>query len=89
MEYKFQHPVPKEYNLEKDYYEKDVIRKKDLVHNAKYKGLCRNTEEAIWNAEENAFVYDRFKFGLTYEDYIEHIEDDSGYDVFLPTERIN
>ena len=44
---KLQYPIPKEYDLEKDYYEKGVIRKKDLIDGAEYKGLCRNTEEAV------------------------------------------
>ena len=84
MNYKFEYPVPKEYDLEKDYYKKDVIRKENLIDGATYEGVCRNADEAIWDEIENSFVYDRYKFGMTYDDFINHIEDDDGYDVFIP-----
>ena len=52
----------------------------------KYKGTCRNTSEAIWNGKE--FEYERYKWGMSYIDTIHHFQDDDGYDVFVPIEKI-
>ena len=82
--YNFEYPVPKEYDIEKDYYEKGVIRKSDLIDGIEYIGICRNAERAVWNATDKVFVYDRYKFGMTFDDYVNHIEDDDGFDVFVP-----
>lgn len=62
------------------------IPKKDLVVGKKYSGICRNTSEAVWNGKE--FEYKRYKFGFIYDDTINHYEDDDGYDVFVPFEKI-
>lgn len=62
------------------------IAKKDLVIGQKYCGICRNSYEAIWNGEK--FEYKRYKFGFFYDDTINHYEDDDGYDVFVPFEKI-
>ena len=88
MKYKFQYPVPLDYDLEKDYYQKGVIRKKNLIDGATYEGICRNADEATWDKMEDSFIYDRYKMGFTYDDYTNHIEDDDGYDVFIPVRRI-
>jgi hypothetical protein len=45
-------------------------------------GYCRNSNKAKWTGTE--FVYDRCKFGMWYEDSVNHFEDDDGYDVFVP-----
>ena len=84
MNYKFKYPVPKEYDLEKDYYEKGVIRKEDLIDGATYEGICRNADEAIWDEIADSFVYDRLKMGHTFDDWIKHIQDDDRYDIFIP-----
>lgn len=62
------------------------ISKKDLVVGEKYGGICRNTSEAVWNGK--VFEYKRYKFGFFYDDEINHYEDDDGYDVFVPFEKI-
>lgn len=62
------------------------ISKKDLVIGEKYSGICRNTSEAVWNGK--VFEYKRYKFGFYYDDTINHYEDDDGYDVFVPFEKI-
>lgn len=88
--YKFKYPVPTnyDYDLEKDYYDKGVIRKKDLIDGCEYKGVSRNSNVAVWDKREDRFIYERYKFGLTFDDYIEHIEDDDGhYDVFVPVKK--
>lgn len=59
-----------------------AIPKKDLVVGRTYVGSCRNSEEAVWNGEK--FIYKRTKFGITYDEKINHFEDDDGYDVFIP-----
>ena len=59
-----------------------AIPKKDLKVGTIYLGNCRNTTKAKWTGTE--FVYDRCKFGIWYEDSVNHFEDDDGYDVFVP-----
>lgn len=59
---------------------------KDLKKGVWYKGECRNAEEAMWDGEK--FVYNRTKFGHTYEEKINHYEEDNGFDLFVPTEEI-
>jgi hypothetical protein len=64
-----------------------MIPKSDLVPGCKYKGTCRNAEEAVWDGTR--FIYIRHKFGDSYPQYIFHPDDDEVYDVFTPTEFIN
>ena len=59
-----------------------AIPKKDLVIGHTYIGSCRNADEAVWLGE--VFRYKRTKFGYTYDEDINHFEDDDGYDVFVP-----
>lgn len=63
-----------------------VIPKSDLIINKKYKGNCRNADEATWTGKK--FIYKRCKFGSNYNEEINHYEDDDGYDVFVPIEYI-
>lgn len=62
------------------------IPKKDLVVGQTYMGECRNASEAKWIGE--CFVYDRYKWGHTFPENINHYEDDDGYDVFVPIKII-
>lgn len=75
----------------KEDYEKYVVKnfircgaipKKDLVIGKTYIGSCRNASEAVWLGEQ--FEYDRYKFGFTFKEKINHFEDDNGYDLFVP-----
>lgn len=59
-----------------------AIPKKDLEIGKTYLGDCRNASEAVWNGE--VFIYERHKFGFTYDEKINHFEDDDGYDLFVP-----
>ena len=64
------------------------IPKKDLKDGHLYQGSCRNADEALWNAEKQCFIYWRTKFGSTYQEEINHFEDDDGYDLFVPIKEI-
>ena len=65
----------------------EPVRKSELVKGQTYDGICRNAHKAIWDGNE--FVYERTKFGMTYDEKINHYEDDNeyGYDVFVPIRR--
>lgn len=62
------------------------IPKKDLEVGATYGGECRNASKAVWNGK--VFTYKRYKFGDIFDEDINHFEDDDGYDVFVPFEKI-
>lgn len=66
-----------------------MIPKKDMEGGIYYKGICRNAYVAEWDGKKEEFVYMRYKFGFM-KDTIEHFEDvkDSGFDGFIPIERI-
>lgn len=59
-----------------------AIPKERLKIGAVYIGSCRNSDEATWDGEK--FVYERYKFGFTYKDSVNHFQDDDGYDLFVP-----
>lgn len=59
-----------------------AIPKTDLVVGKTYIGDCRNATEAVWNG--NTFTYKRYKFGIYFDEDINHFEDDDGYDLFVP-----
>ena len=64
-----------------------AIPKKDLIVGKTYIGDCRNSSEAIWNGDK--FFYKRNKFGIIFEDTINHFEDDNGFDLFVPIKEKN
>lgn len=85
--------IPEPPVLNKDLYQKYVIPnyvrcgaipKDKLVIDETYMGHCRNAKEAVWNGK--VFTYKRTKFGCTYDENINHFQDDdgNGYDVFVP-----
>ena len=59
-----------------------AIPKKDLIVGKTYIGHCRNASEAVWNGTR--FTYQRYKFGSTFPEDINHFEDDNGSDLFIP-----
>lgn len=65
----------------------EPVRKSDLVNGRTYDGICRNASKAVWDGER--FHYKRTKFGRTYDETINHYEDDNeyGYDVFVPIKK--
>lgn len=66
----------------KNYIRCGAILKKDLEIGRTYIGSCRNASEATWNGE--VFIYKRTKWGSTFEERINHFEDDNGFDLFVP-----
>ena len=61
-----------------------MIPKSELLDGRTYKGKCRNASEATWYSNKNCFTYKRYKFGETFDEDINHPEDDDGYDLFYP-----
>ena len=64
-----------------------AIPKDRLVKGKTYFGDCRNSSTATWNGNE--FEYERYKFGSSFNETINHFEDDDGYDLFVPIREIN
>lgn len=62
------------------------IPKSELIHGFYYKGRCRNSAVARWNAEKQKFFYRRHKFGNTFIEEICCPEDDHIWDVFVAEE---
>lgn len=58
------------------------IPKSELEVGKEYKGECRNASKAVWDGK--VFHYQRYKFGSTFDETINHYEEDDGYDVFVP-----
>ena len=65
-----------------------AIPKKYLIDGQKYYGECRNADEAIWDEKRKCFIYKRNKFGYTFDEDINHFEDDNGFDLFVPLKLI-
>lgn len=63
-----------------------AIPKSELKVGDRYKGYCRNASEAVWLGDK--FEYIRYKFGDTFKETINHFEDDNGYDLFVPYEKL-
>lgn len=61
------------------------IPKSQLEIGATYIGSCRNAHEAVWLGDK--FEYQRYKFGDTFLETINHFEDDNGYDLFVPIKK--
>lgn len=85
--------IPEPPILDKELYDKYVIpnfircgaiSKDKLVVGETYIGSCRNASEAVWNGK--VFTYKRIKFGVTFDQNINHFQDDDGdgNDVFVP-----
>lgn len=63
-----------------------AIPKDKLIPGCKYKGACRNAEIATWTGTK--FLYERTKFNYTYNEIINHFQDDDGSDLFVPLEIV-
>ena len=63
------------------------IPKNELIVGQEYNGRCRNASKATWDGEK--FHYKRYKFGIEFEQTINHYEDDNeeGIDVFVPIKQ--
>jgi hypothetical protein len=73
-------PIPE--SMYNELFSKGVIPKKDLIIGNYYLGRCRNASVAKWDGDK--FLYMRNKFGHWSIDKINHMEDDNGYDLFVP-----
>lgn len=76
-------PIPEGWIAEQ-YAKGRLIPVGDLKDQAIYAGNCRNARSAMWNAEDRSFIYPRYKFGDTFLDKVNSVEDDNGFDLFLP-----
>lgn len=65
-----------------------LIAKSQLEHGALYLGHCRNARVAVWDAEASHFIHMREKFGHVFPETIPHPEDDKGFDIFTPVEKL-
>lgn len=76
-------PTPEFYE---EVYSKGVLKKEELEIGKYYYGKCRNAKVAMWDG--NVFWYMRTKFSYTYKEDINHLQDDNGYDLFVPLEEV-
>lgn len=80
--------VPKCKNKEEEIFVQDELIKHgaipldNLEVGKTYIGCCRNASEAVWLGDK--FEYQRYKFGFTFPEKINHFQNDDGYDVFVP-----
>lgn len=58
------------------------ISKSKLVSGATYIGSCRNSSIAMWDGKH--FKYLRYKLGSVQTDTVNHFEDETECDVFVP-----
>ena len=66
--------------------ERGAIPKNKLIIGKTYYGECRNACKAVWLGD--VFEYQRYKFGCTFPEKINHFEDDNGYDLFVPIREL-
>lgn len=64
-----------------------AIPKDKLIPGKIYKGTCRNADIATWTGTK--FIYKRTKHGTTYNEEINHFEDDDGSDLFVPLYKLD
>lgn len=69
-------------------YLKGLIPKTKFKDGTYYYGKCRNGSVAKWDSTLNKFLYVRTKFGHKFVDRVEAVEDDIGYDLFIPVAEI-
>lgn len=82
--------VPRNYS--KTWYEANLqfqgfIPKDKLEHGKFYKGSCRNARWAYWDKSKEEFFYIRSKFGSNFVESINPLENDNGFDLFIPHEE--
>lgn len=80
-------PIPIPGDVYKELYRKGIIPKKDLIKGKYYYGKCRNAKVALWNGYEFVYMRDFWGRGFFSEE-INHLEDDNGFDVFIPLKEI-
>ena len=83
------HQVPREFDIEKDYYAKGVIRGEDLKHGNYYIGKCRNNHIGRWDATNKVMWYQTYTFGHYVRDNVNYLDNDNGYDLFIALKEID
>lgn len=79
----FSFPIPVTQESLNEAYALGMLKKSELVDGKEYCGTCRNASKAVWHADKNCFTYTRHKFGASFDEDINHPEDDDGYDLFI------
>jgi len=74
--------------MRKDELKIRMISLEDMQPYAWYRGVCRNATIAQWLPNKKKFIYIRHKFGGQLLETINHMEDDNGFDCFIPLSRI-
>ena len=82
-------PVPRKYDVEKDYYAKGIVRAEDLKHGQYYIGRGRNFIFGRWDAENKVMKHKRFKFGTFYTDDVNYVDNDNGCDLFVALHEVD
>lgn len=81
--------VPRDFDIEKDYYDKGVIRGEDLVDGKYYVGKCRNAHIGKWNGTKKVMEHQRFSWGQFYKDDVNYLDNDNNYDLFVAIKEID
>lgn len=66
-----------------------MIAKKDLLNGSYYRGLHRCSNIAMWSERRQKFIYIDFSCGMFSTEEACHPEDDDGYALFVPFEKVN
>lgn len=64
-----------------------AIPKSELVDGEYYIGNHRNATVARWNAKDCCFDFMRRKFTYLFPETVEHFEDNSRFDLFVPIKK--
>lgn len=80
--------IPREFDIEKDYYTKGVIRGEDLKDGHYYIGKARNFTYGKWDAGNKLMWHQRYKFGYR-KDNINYLDNDNGFDLFIAIKEVD
>ena len=69
-------------------YKNGILKKEELKDGKYYLGKCRNANVAKWDEQGKCFWYMRNKFGSTFPEKINHLQDDNRFDLFVPLKEV-
>ena len=75
--------------LDEQYETGKILPVKELKDGCIYKGSCRNAGIALWDKATEKFYYIRYKWGTEFIEKINNLENDDGYDLFIPYYKID
>lgn len=81
--------VARDFDIEKDFYDKGVIRGEDLEHGKYYLGKCRNAYVGKWNDDKKVMEHMRYKFGVFTKDNVNYLDNDDNFDLFVAIKEID